>query len=75
MKTTRQPLGQNIVLDTPRAHELGRTRDWMVICYHADDEPEGQCTVVTEHFGSLRGLRVVRGREEESGRMHANPEP
>lgn len=57
--------------NTPRAHELGRTRDWVVIYYHADSEPEAQCTVVTEHFGPLRGMRVVRGREEESGRFHA----
>lgn len=57
--------------NTPRAHELGRTRDWVVIYFHADSEPEGQCTVVTEHFGPRRGLRVVRGREEESGQFHA----
>lgn len=61
--------------NTPRAHELGRTRDWVIIYYHGDDEPEGQCTVVTEHFGPLRGLRVVRGRETESGQVHACPEP
>jgi len=48
--------------NTPRAHELDRTRDWVVIYFHADSEPEAQCTVVTEHFGPLRGLRVVRGR-------------
>ncbi len=59
--------------NTPRAHELGRTRDWVVIYFHADSEPEAQCTVVTEHFGPLRGLRVVRGREEESGQSHAHP--
>jgi len=58
--------------NTPRAHELGRTRDWVVIYFHADSEPEAQCTVVTEHFGPLRGLRVVRGREEESGQFHAH---
>ena len=57
--------------NTPRAHELGRTRDWVVIYFHADSEPEGQCTVVTEHFGPLRGLRVVRGREEQTGQFHA----
>ena len=57
--------------NTSRAHELGRTRDWVVIYFHTDSEPEGQCTVVTEHFGPLRGMRVVRGREGESGRFHA----
>ncbi len=57
--------------NTPRAHELGRTRDWVVIYYHTDSEPEGQATVVTEHFGPLSGRRVVRGRERESGEVHA----
>ncbi len=57
--------------NTPRAHELGRTRDWVVIYFHTDNEPEGQVTVVTEHFGPLKGLRVVRGRERESGEAHA----
>ena len=57
--------------NTPRAHELGRTRDWVVIYYHTDSEPEGQATVVTEHFGPLSGRRVVRGRESESGEVHA----
>jgi len=54
---------------------IGRTRDCVVIYYHADDEPKGQCTVVTEHLVPLRGLRRVRGREKESGRVHACPEP
>jgi hypothetical protein len=51
--------------NTRLAHELGRTRDWVVIYYHSDSSPEGQCTVVTETRGPTRGGRVVRGREEE----------
>lgn len=51
--------------NTARAHQLGRTTDWVVIYFHNDNEPESQCTVVTEHFGSLHGRRVVRGREAE----------
>jgi DNA polymerase (family 10) len=51
--------------NTARAHELGRTRDWVVLYFHDDDHPERQRTVVTEQRGPLRGLRVVRGREEE----------
>jgi hypothetical protein len=51
--------------NTALAHELGRTNDWVVIYYHTDSSPEGQCTVVTEMHGALRGRRVVRGREEE----------
>jgi hypothetical protein len=51
--------------NTQRAHELQKTREWVVIYYHSDSEPEGQCTVVTERFGPLAGHRVVRGREAE----------
>lgn len=48
-----------------RAHELGRTQDWVVIYYYDGNHVEGQCTVVTETTGSLKGQRVVRGREAE----------
>ncbi|MDH3475754.1 MAG: helix-hairpin-helix domain-containing protein, partial [Rhodospirillales bacterium] len=51
--------------NTARAHELGRVFDWAVVYFHSDDEPEGQCTVVTETRGELTGRRVVRGREAE----------
>lgn len=51
--------------NTRLAHELDRIRDWVVIYFHTDTEPEGQCTVVTETRGDLAGRRVVRGREEE----------
>jgi DNA polymerase (family 10) len=56
--------------NTARAHELGRTRDWVVIYFERDGE-EDQCTVVTERGGTLAGRRVVRGREAESWRAHA----
>lgn len=49
--------------NTPRAHALNKTRDWVVLYYHRDDRPERQCTVVTETHGPLAGRRVVRGRE------------
>jgi hypothetical protein len=51
--------------NTARAHELGRTRDWVVIYFYGDDHAEGQHTVVTETRGPLAGKRVVRGREPE----------
>lgn len=51
--------------NTARAHELGRTRDWVVV-YWEQDGHEDQCTVVTERAGPSAGLRVVRGREAES---------
>ncbi len=51
--------------NTARAHQLGRTGDWVVIYFYDDHHREGQHTVVTETHGSLRGRRVVRGREDE----------
>jgi putative hydrolase len=51
--------------NTARAHELGRSRDWVVIYFHQNSGPEGQRTVVTEKRGPAAGSRVVRGREAE----------
>lgn len=51
--------------NTARAHELGKTDDWVVLYFHSDHGPEAQRTVVTETSGPLRGRRVVRGREAE----------
>lgn len=53
--------------NTRRAHDLNRTSDWVIIYYESDHAAEGQCTVVTEFRGPLRGARVVRGREAECG--------
>lgn len=49
--------------NTQRAQELQKTRDWVVVYFHTDSEPEAQCTIVTETRGPLEGKRVVRGRE------------
>jgi len=57
--------------NTRLAHELGKTRDWVVVYFHADDELEGQCTVVTETRGDLAGRRVVRGQEAECRSLYA----
>ena len=51
--------------NTARAHQLGRTADWVVIYFYDDHHLEGQHTVVSETHGSLQGWRVVRGRETE----------
>lgn len=52
--------------NTARAHDLGRTHDWVVVYFYGDDDHrEGQRTMVTESQGPLRGRRVVRGREAE----------
>lgn len=54
-----------IYSNTARAHQLGRTADWVIIYFHKDGWPEGQRTVVTERRGERAGQRVVRGREAE----------
>ena len=51
--------------NTARAHDLGKTDDWVVVYFHSDHGPEGQRTIVTETHGPLEGQRVVRGREAE----------
>lgn len=51
--------------NTARAHELGRTRDWVVLYFFREHGEEGQRTVVSETRGPLAGRRVVRGREAE----------
>ena len=49
--------------NTARAHELGKTHDWVVVYYEKVGESgySGQCTIVTETHGTHRGDRVVRG--------------
>jgi hypothetical protein len=56
--------------NTARAHELGKTHDWVVLYSYDDHHREKQHTVVTETRGPLAGQRVVRGREAEC-RKHA----
>jgi DNA polymerase (family 10) len=50
--------------NTARAHELGRTHDWVVL-YYDGGRDERQATVVTSQRGPLSGKRIVRGREKE----------
>jgi hypothetical protein len=50
--------------NTARAHELGKTREWVVI-YVDGGRGERQYTIVTASRGPLQGKRVVRGREAE----------
>lgn len=56
--------------NTARAHELGRTRDWVILYCYDGDHQESQHTVVTETRGPLAGRRVVRGRESECTRHY-----
>jgi DNA polymerase (family X) len=59
--------------NTARAHALGKTHDWVILYYDRDGQP-GQCTVVTEIHGALRGKRVIRGRETECAKFYT-PSP
>lgn len=56
--------------NTARAHNLGMTKDWVVLFFERDGH-EDQCTAVTETHGELKGRRVVRGREPECLRHYA----
>ena len=51
--------------NTARAHQLKRTKDWVVLYFYDNHHHEYQHTVVTETHGALIGKRVVRGREAE----------
>jgi hypothetical protein len=55
--------------NTQRAHDMGTTRDW-VILYYDGDAGERQCTVITAEWGPARGRRIVRGRDAESIEFH-----
>jgi Holliday junction resolvasome RuvABC DNA-binding subunit len=50
--------------NTAHAHELGKTRDWVVLFYD-DGDTEHRFTVITSGFGRLQGERIVAGREPE----------
>ena len=56
--------------NTARAHELKKTRDWVVLYFHSDSGAGAQRTVVTETRGAIAGYRVVRGRESECGTIY-----
>ena len=67
LHTEREPWHFTVLYsNTARAHQLGKTNDWVIIFYGTDSQPEDQCTVVTETSGALKGQRVVRGREDQS---------
>jgi len=61
--------------NTAKAHELGRTEDWVVIYFYDGDHREGQHTVVTETHGPFAGRRVVRGREAECAAAEVSAAP
>lgn len=58
--------------NTARAHELGRTRDWVVL-FCDNGNTEHRFTVITSEFGPLQGRRIVAGREAECERYYDQP--
>lgn len=60
--------------NTSRAHQLGTTKDWVVI-YRDDDRGHDQWTVITAQYGRNRGKRIVCGREDECDAYYGNGEP
>ena len=59
--------------NTARAHEFGRTHEWVVL--YVDDGRGGgerQFTVITARRGSLEGKRVVAGREIECAQYYTS---
>jgi hypothetical protein len=65
MHTQRETRRYSVLYSpSPLARRMGRTADWVII----DEEvpgPNPRWTVVTEWRGSMKGRRVVRGREVE----------
>jgi hypothetical protein len=60
--------------NTPRAHQLHKTSDWVVI-YYDGRGGERQCTVITSAYGPLAGRRIIRGREPECMDHYLHPIP
>jgi hypothetical protein len=73
LRTVRGPRQYTALYsNTPRAHALGKTEDWVVL-YVDDGRGEREATVVTETEGGLAGRRVVRGREGDCAAHYAAP--
>ena len=60
--------------NTARSHQLDHLHDWVVI-YCLDKEAFGRWTVITSTYGTLRGRRIVRGREAECKKHYGEAAP
>ena len=60
--------------NTARAHEQGKTRDWVVL-FCDNGETENRFTVITSEFGRLQGQRIVTGREGECEKYYRRATP
>ncbi|QDT02104.1 hypothetical protein K227x_04750 [Rubripirellula lacrimiformis] len=49
---------------TANANQQHATHDWVVV-YRDDANAHGRWTIITSKFGKLKGLRIVRGREDD----------
>ena len=58
--------------NTPRAHQLKKTFDWVVI-YFDGRGGERQCTVITSAYAPLAGKRIIKGREPECMEHYLHP--
>jgi len=58
--------------NTARAHKLGKTRD-RVILYHDSGGGEQQCTAITSQHGTVKGKRIIAGREAECQQYYEAP--
>ena len=57
--------------NSARAHELGRTHDWVVL-YYDGMHGEHRATVLTSTTGPLAGKRIVVGRETECEEFYSS---
>jgi DNA polymerase (family 10) len=60
--------------NTAHAHELGKSRDWVVL-FCDDGSAENRFTVITSEFGRLQGKRIVAGREAECEKYYMRAGP
>lgn len=60
--------------NTARAHQLGKTHDWVVL-YYDGGRGERQCTVITSQRGPLASKRIVRSREGECALYYQERQP
>jgi len=60
--------------NTARAHQKGKTHDWVVLFFD-DGDRESQCTIITSEWGLLESRRIVRGRETECLRYYETMGP
>ena len=58
--------------NTARAHELGKTRDWVVL-FCDGGVRENRYTVITSQFGPSSGQRIVPGHEAYCEEYYKRP--